>query len=351
MSDLKQIVKKILKSYSYEIGEDHSGNTLVAQKEGRTVLVSIGPEPEAEIAQHISEFIESTKDFQGQRVVATLSGNVPPLALKAAEESGIAVWTHSTIESELGRLMMKDIMSGSGSLDGTDGAGGDASAEGDGSGPGAGEDGAQGPRDGSPQESDFTESGPGAAQVGAGAEQDLGEQIVIPKITLDDVTELAKYTIRGFRYELELVPYYIFEYSCETVTEGKAQGSADERKFGLLGVNALSGEYELWKSRIDLVPQVQWTHIKLEPKIDSERASVIAHDGVVAINTKEIESVTDKGTALIMERRRVRPKEGAIFLRRKGIIYLPVWCVEGSSGIMLVNAATGKIIKEDFYKE
>jgi len=40
-----------------------------------------------------------------------------------------------------------------------------------------------------------------------------------------------------------------------------------------------------------------------------------------------------------------------VLLRRKGLVYLPIWTVEGSNGVMLVNAVTGKIIKEDFYRE
>ena len=45
------------------------------------------------------------------------------------------------------------------------------------------------------------------------------------------------------------------------------------------------------------------------------------------------------------------PKEDAIEINRRGLIYLPVWCVEGSNGVMIINATTGKVVKEDTYRE
>jgi hypothetical protein len=314
MGTLADMVKKILRSYSYNVLEDREGDLFVARKDERLIMVGTGPEDNASLGDYINGFLSSTSDFKGQRVVATLAYPVPDNVLKLADEQGVAIWDHRTLESELGRLSMKDISQ-------------------DEYKPDEGEY--------TPQIDDFTPSMETKVK-------DWGEQIMRPKLTLDDMTELAKYTIRGFRYELEVVPYYVFEYSCEIVIDGKAGG---ERKLGLIGVNALSGDYELWKTRFELVPELQWAHTKLEPKLDGEKAEHIARDGVNTEHTNEVENVVDRGTALIMEKRKVQPKEGSVLLRRKGLIYLPVWCAEGSNGVMLVNAVTGKIIKEDFYKD
>jgi hypothetical protein len=32
------------------------------------------------------------------------------------------------------------------------------------------------------------------------------------------------------------------------------------------------------------------------------------------------------------------------------VFYIPIWCVEGIHGIMIVNAGTGKIVSEDYYR-
>jgi hypothetical protein len=314
MSTLKEMVRKILKSYSYEVVEDRDGGIFVAKKEDRLIMVCAAPDGDAELAESARQFVSSTADFKGQRVIATLSASVPQEIIIFAEESGVALWNHGVIESELGRLMMRAFVE-------------------------------KEQADAVEDDIDDVEKFEPSLDTRV---RDWGEQIVNPRITLEDVTELAKYTIRGFRYELELVPYYIFEYFCDVVVDGHDAG---EKRVGLIGVNALSGDYEQWKTRFGLVPELQWAHTKLEPKIDGEKAEHVAHEGVVSLNTSERENVVDRGTALIIEKRKVRPKEGAVILKRKGLVYLPVWCVEGSNGIMLVNAVTGKIIKEDFYKE
>jgi hypothetical protein len=306
------MIRKILKSYSYDVVEDRGGGIFVARKDSRLVMVTLAPDADGSLFEFVQDFIKSTDDFRGQRVVATLLASIPMDVIKLAEEHGIAVWDRNTLESEAGRLVMKELIE---------------------------------KEDAEPAEETVGYSPEPSMETKV---KDWGEQIVKPRITMEDVTELAKYTIRGFRYELELVPYYIFEFTCDVVTDGK---DACDRKFGLVGVNALNGESEQWKTRFELVPELQWTHTKLEPKIDVEKSEHIAREGVVSINSSDIEHVSDKGTALIIEKKKVRPKEGAVALKRKGLVYLPVWCVEGSNGVMLVNAVTGKIIKEDFYKE
>ena len=46
----------------------------------------------------------------------------------------------------------------------------------------------------------------------------------------------------------------------------------------------------------------------------------------------------------------MKPKFEAIDMNTKGIHYLPVWCIEGSNGLMIIDASSGKIIKEDIFR-
>jgi hypothetical protein len=51
------------------------------------------------------------------------------------------------------------------------------------------------------------------------------------------------------------------------------------------------------------------------------------------------------------EKKLVSPKSDSIELEDMGIFYLPIWCIEGVKGVMILNASTGKIISEDYYRE
>ena len=51
-----------------------------------------------------------------------------------------------------------------------------------------------------------------------------------------------------------------------------------------------------------------------------------------------------------MERKVLSPRSEDIVLRGVGLYYLPIWCVEGVHGVMIINAGTGKIISEDYYR-
>lgn len=305
MTSVKELTVRILESYGYKMSED--GSLLVGKKNGSSVTVcfaSHGLTKETCLA-----LMNEMLGREGKTVVVSPEDTHED-AKRMLIENGIIVWDRQTLESEVGRLVL-----------------------------------------GSPAKASLPSL---EEEITLKVEEKVakekpisGEKIISPRITQEDVAELAKQSIRGFRYELELVPYYVYEYSCELVVEG---GREEERKVGVIGVNALSQDYEVWKSAFEIVSELKIPHTKLEPKIEEARATEIAEEGAIITNTTEKETVTDRGSVVIIEKRRVRPKNDAIELKKKGLLYLPVWCVEGSNGIMIVNAATGKIIREDFYK-
>ncbi|UCG70425.1 MAG: hypothetical protein JSV09_05265, partial [Thermoplasmata archaeon] len=144
------------------------------------------------------------------------------------------------------------------------------------------------------------------------------------------------------------IPYYVFDYSCELLVEGKTTPQINS---GILAVNGLTNNAENWDFEFDTVEDMETSHTKLEPKFDEDRAFETARESAITLNTREIQTVDDRGAVTIYEKKKVRPKEGAIDIVRRGLIYLPVWCVEGSNGVMIINATTGKVIKEDIYRE
>jgi hypothetical protein len=71
---------------------------------------------------------------------------------------------------------------------------------------------------------------------------------------------------------------------------------------------------------------------------------------ILRLHTSEREMVSDEGSVTVTERKKVVPKLENIELVSQGIYYLPIWCVEGVHGVLIINAGSGKIVKEDYYK-
>jgi hypothetical protein len=192
------------------------------------------------------------------------------------------------------------------------------------------------------------EIAPIEVKIEAMPKEEIGEAIMKPQITMGDVSEISKKIVQGFRFDLELIPYYLYDYSCELVVEGQ---QLPQISSGTLAINGLTNSAETWDFEFETVSDMETTHTKLEPKFDEKRAYDTARESAITLNTKEIQTVDDRGAVTIYEKKKVRPKEGAIDIVKRGLVYLPVWCVEGSNGVMIINATTGKIIKEDIYRE
>jgi hypothetical protein len=162
------------------------------------------------------------------------------------------------------------------------------------------------------------------------------ERIVKPNFTLDDIKYLARHEIQGYKYELELVPHFLFHYVLN-IGDGK-------QKAGIAAVNALTSHVETWRWGFELVDTIELTHSKREPKIDFERAKELAHEMISREHKAHSETVKDFGHSEIIERRKT-PAD-SIVIEPKGLVYLPVWCVEGTRGAMIVNSSSGKVISE-----
>ena len=81
--------------------------------------------------------------------------------------------------------------------------------------------------------------------------------------------------------------------------------------------------------------------------MDEERAVEMAREVVTKEYRSYVETVRDYGHSEIIER--AKPREDAMVVESKGLVYLPVWAVEGKGGAMLVNSSSGKIISEHLH--
>jgi len=171
------------------------------------------------------------------------------------------------------------------------------------------------------------------------------ERIIPLHMSLQDVVELSAKAVGGFSHRLELVPHYVFSYEAPLyVGEGRI-GS----KEGIMSVNALTKVVEGWTEVPQTVPHLEQGHKRLEPLIEEEDASSLAKVAVESEHTYERDMVRENGQITMTERVTVRPRLESGSVRSLGLFYVPIWCVEGTKGVMILNASTGKVLSEDLF--
>lgn len=175
--------------------------------------------------------------------------------------------------------------------------------------------------------------------------EELKEAMAKPIIDREEVVEIGNKTVEGFNYKLDLVPYFVFGYHSMVELE---EGEIHERK-GVIGINALTRSPEAWTEEIERVDGLEYFDKKLEPKMDEKEAFQIAQKEALELGTLEKERVKETGSAEVVEKKSIRPKMEDVQIEGEGLVYLPIWCIEGTKGVIIINACTGKILREDLY--
>ena len=169
-----------------------------------------------------------------------------------------------------------------------------------------------------------------------------GEKIIKPLIPELKALQISRNYVKGFKSELNLLPYYVFEYSLLLEIEGEVE----ERSItGLIAVNAINKNYELWKTGYETVSTLSVPHIKTEPRISLEDAQSLSLEGLIKEYTSEKEVKIEDENITIIEKRKTRPKEKTIKLNFIGLYYFPVWVITGREGTIKVDAVSGNIIR------
>ena len=310
MTSLRAVISEILQSRDFKIS-DLDGFLIAKRKDVQVVfLLMVDGNDDA-----FSSFLERFKDFKGKRVIASL---LPlPESVTAKLDGRTIVWDREAIEHEIGRVHIERIV-GEKDRGLVDEIGAD----------------------------DYPKMVT-AEDLDKAVDQDFGEKIVRPVVKMDDVKQIAAQTVAGFRHRLELVPYYVFKYKALLYIDDNKLGI----ETGLLAVNALTHQVDSWPADVDIVFSLDVTHKRLEPLIDTEEARNLIKLEVIKRHTFERDIVREENHVTVTEKKLVSPKSDSIELEEMGIFYLPIWCIEGVKGVMVLNASTGKIISEDYYRE
>jgi hypothetical protein len=309
LNTLKDYMVEILRSRNFAIEEKEG--YLYGKRDDISVVILAASDM---IVGDVQDFVKKVSGFPGRKVVASL-GKIDDTVQSFLQENGIHYWGREEIEHEIGNMQLATVerVSGKSLID-------------------------EVVSDELPER--LTEPPEQAIPFIVESTKGESERIVKPNFLLEDVKYLARHEVQGHKFELELVPHYLFHYVLNL--EG------GEQKAGIAAVNALTSHVETWRWGFELVEDIDIPHSKREPKIDYERAKAIAQDLVSEEYKSHVETIKDYGHAEIIERQ--KPQKNSIVIEPKGLVYLPVWCVEGKAGAMIVNASSGKIISEHLHE-
>jgi len=308
VATLKDYMVRILRSRGFSVEE--KDGYLYGRRDDISVVVMAASDMLAEDAQ---DFVRNVSGFAGRKVVASLS-KVDEGVQSFLQKSGVHYWGREEIEHEIGNLSLETVGDSKGRslID-------------------------EVIADDMPQRP--SEPPEQAIPVIVESAEEKTERIVKPHFGLEDVKYLARHEIQGYKFELELVPHYLFHFVLN-LEHGK-------QKAGIAAVNALTSHVETWRWGFELVDSIDLPHSKREPRIDYEKAKQIAQDLVAKEYKSHTETVRDFGHSEIIERK--RSQKDSMVLEPKGLVYLPVWCIEGTNGAMIVNSSSGKIISEHLH--
>lgn len=324
MVSLKNIITHILQKHDFDVYE--TDGIIYGQKDGDLVTVGIH---ETVTIKEIREHVSKVADKEGRHIICVLEAG--DAAIEEARRTGLIIWRRQDLETDIGQAMVNRINQAEEETIFT---------------------GLLRKKEHVPDKSPEPESSPQISiqeqEMAPIIIETLGTEgqphILKSHLTLEDVKEISDNTIKGFKHELELVPHYVFNYSCTY----KGKDGQEVQGTGIIAINALTGKYAGWDSEPEFDPNLGH-HIQMEPKIDEENAIKIAIHAVAQLNTEFKEIIVEREHATIIEKAIFRPEEGNIRLERQTLVMVPVWCVEGKYGVMILDGITGKIISEDYY--
>ncbi len=308
MPTLRDHLTQILRSRDFEV-EEREGY-LYGHRPDVSVSILVASDL---ILEDVEDFVKNVRALPGRKVVASL-GKADESIQTYLQERGVHYWSREEIEHELGSLQLESLS--------PDGGGGliDEVIS-----------------DEVPQaRMELSEQ---SIPIIVESTEEHAEKIVKPIVGLEDVKYLARHEINGYKFELELVPHYLFHFLLKL--DDKNQ------RAGIVAVNALTGHVETWRWGFELVNSIDVPHSKREPKVEYDHATEVAKEVIAAEYKAHVEVVKDYGHSEIIERKKL--EDDAIKIEPKGLVYLPVWCVEGKGGAMIVNSSSGKIISEHLH--
>jgi hypothetical protein len=372
VATFQNLIVKIFKSHGFDIDSTSNYNKyILATKDN--IILSVGyaePADELSVGQ-LRNFFRTAKRDNADRLIYIVPSNYPIAIDRFAAERKIQLWDRERLERELGRALVTDLET-LGEIDQAEGISDSLFKT-------TSEQSTGQPTESQSSDSedipimvptmifgDETETGgstttgttsdgstlTSSTQITGAVEDplispDIKEvNIIKPKVTKDLAANMANKIVKGFRFNLELIPYYVFDYSFKLDIENQENALTT----GILGINGLTSNVEDWSVEVETIKNLEEPHTKLGVKFTFDNALSLIKQAIMDRNTKMIETREEYDSTIIFEKKKLKPKPEAIDINSKGLFYLPVWCIEGSNGLMIIDANSGKVIKEDIFK-
>jgi hypothetical protein len=349
-----ELVEELLRFNGFSIRREE--RFLSASKGSIRIMVRIESEVETLTGSYIEEVRKASGDDGYDRILLVHTGNVAPDARGLLERYRVVLWDRERLSLELGRAIL-------------------AAAEGETRGPELPfmdylmVDHATLDTDAVPEtvpvprevvvETSFArekaiEAG-GQADILAFSDmdtrkvrvQEASDRFIQVRLDRDEAMKRASRLQEAERCDLQYMPFHLFDYQVELEDE---MGDVVVKDNGTLAVNALTGLAQEWNiahAYADGAPEEGRADM-LKPTIDSMAAYEQANRAVKELHTRVVERVEERGTVTVFVKRHVKPRDGAIDIVARGMVYLPVWCIEAPGGVAIVNASSGRIVKEEY---
>ncbi|MEM0449795.1 MAG: hypothetical protein QW520_08255, partial [Methanomassiliicoccales archaeon] len=212
MTSLRVLVTEILGQRDFKVTE-REGFLLAKKGDVEVAICLIGAGEES----LLPAFLDKFREFKGKRLVVSTTPipEIPPEKL----HRDLIIWDREDLEHEIGRTHLERLL---------------------------------GERDHGLVDELLADDYPKMMTSEDlkklnGAE--VGERIIRPTIDSRDVKEIGMRTVGGYRQRLELVPYYVIDYSCPIYCGNEVVGEEQ----GRLAVNALTRKVEVWSEKLDVV--------------------------------------------------------------------------------------------------
>ena len=290
MKDFYRLLEEYLEYEGYKIVESEKGRTVVDTGEEKLVLIIAGPVVHEDDLLKLEETSEKSILITTEELPAETRESIPEDTL---------VWDRDVLIEKLGDMVLEKSM-----LEGIE----------------EGVEGIKGPE----KKFEFD------------IEHETKEGVLEPIIDFEDVSELGEKLVGGFKYRLEVVPHYVFEY--EIKNKNKEEGK--------VYLNAVSGKLNFWERPFKIISELKRSHVKLEPNIPEDKSEEMTLKSLKERFTEIKEKRWEENGATIVEKSQEGPSAEDIELTHKGMVYVPMWAVEGTDGIVVINAARGKVERE-----